>query len=393
MERVRQYQVSGPVLIAHPSADLYGSDRVMLETIDAAVGSGRQVHVTLPGPGPLVAEIRARGAQVTFCGTPVLRKSMLRPRRVVALIGTTLHGAWQGGKLIRSLRPSVLYVSTLTIPLWSVLGRLLGVPVLAHVHESERQAPLALRRMLAAPLLLADRVLVNSEFSRSVLADSFRTLRRRSTVLYNGVPGPVTPTPARVAIDGPARLLFVGRLAPRKGPQVAIAAVEALTDRGRDVRLDLVGSVFPGYEWFEQQLADQIAGAALSNRVRLVGFRPDIWPELTGSDILLVPSQGDEPFGNTAVEAVLAGRPVIVSAGSGLDEAVDAVAASRRVPAADVGAWADAIEDMIENWPKNRTTVAVDAVAAGRRFAPAVYAARLVEQLDALEPLNRRKRN
>ena len=379
------------MLIAHPSADLYGSDRVMLETIDAAVGSGRQVHVTLPGPGLLVAEIRARGSRVAFCATPVLRKSALSPRGLLALIGTTIRGGWQGGKLIRSVRPSVLYVSTLTIPLWSVLGRLFGVPVLAHVHESERQAPLALRRVLAAPLLLADRVLINSEFSRSVLADSFATLRRRSAVIYNGVPGPVTPTSARPAIDGPARLLFVGRLAPRKGPQVAIAAVEALAERGRDVRLDLVGSVFPGYEWFERQLVEQIAGAGLSDRVRLIGFRPDIWPALAGADIVLVPSQGDEPFGNTAVEAVLAGRPVIVSAGSGLDEAVHGVTAARRVPPGEVAAWADAVDELIENWPAVRAAVEADAVAAGRRFAPAAYAARLREQLDALGSAKRKK--
>ena len=144
----------------------------------------------------------------------MLRKSALRPRGVVALIGTTILGAWQGGKLIRSLRPSVLYVSTLTIPLWSVLGRLFRVPVLAHVHESERQAPLALRRMLAAPLMLADRILVNSEFSRSVLADSFEALRRRSSVLYNGVPGPAAPTPARPTIDGPVRLPVRGSAGP-----------------------------------------------------------------------------------------------------------------------------------------------------------------------------------
>lgn len=45
---------AGTVLIAHPSADLYGSDRVMLETVDALVAAGRRVVVTLPADGPLV---------------------------------------------------------------------------------------------------------------------------------------------------------------------------------------------------------------------------------------------------------------------------------------------------------------------------------------------------
>ena len=52
------------VLVAHPSADLYGSDRVLLETIDGLRRSGARVLVALPSPGPLVAELERRGAAV-----------------------------------------------------------------------------------------------------------------------------------------------------------------------------------------------------------------------------------------------------------------------------------------------------------------------------------------
>lgn len=374
----------GVVLIAHPSADLYGSDRVMLETIEAATGRGRAVHVTVPGPGPLVEEIRHRGATVSYNTTPVLRKSALRPRGLLRLLTQGARGLFDGLRLIRSVRPVVIYVSTLTIPLWVVLGRLLHVPVLVHVHESERQAPRVLRQGLAAPLLLAGRIVVNSDFSRSVLAESFSTLGRRAQVLYNGVPGPARPLAARPAIDGPARLLFLGRLAPRKGPQVAVTAVQELRDRGRDVRLDLVGAVFPGYEWFEQELRSQIAAAGLTGQVRLLGFQPDVWPHLANADVLLVPSQGDEPFGNTAVEAVLAGRPVVVSRGSGLDEAVRGVCAARRVDPVDAAAWADAVEDLLDDWTATRAQVAADAVAAGRRFAPGTYRELIADHLNAL---------
>jgi len=375
---------AGNVLIAHPSADLYGSDRVMFETIEAATGRGRAVHVTVSGPGPLVGEIRHRGATVSFDNTPVLSKSELRPRGLLRLFSQGASGLFAGLRLIRSVRPAVIYVSTLTVPLWVVLGRLLRAPVLAHVHESERQAPRILRQSLAAPLLLAGRIVVNSDFSRSVLAESFSTLGRRAQVLHNGVPGPARSSPGRPAIDGPARLLFLGRLAPRKGPQVAVTAVQELRDRGRDVRLDLVGAVFPGYEWFEQELRSQIAAAGLTGQVRLLGFQPDVGPHFANADVLLVPSQGDEPFGNTAVEAVLAGRPVVVSRGSGLDGAVRGVSAARRVDPVDAAAWADAIENLLDYRPATQAQMAVDAVAAGRRFAPGTYRELIADHLDAL---------
>jgi len=85
------------VLVAHPGADLYGSDRMLLESVDGLVVSGHRVVVALPGPGPLVAHLQRRGAEIRFMPMPVLRKSALRPRGMVRLLA-------QG---VRSLRPAV----------------------------------------------------------------------------------------------------------------------------------------------------------------------------------------------------------------------------------------------------------------------------------------------
>ena len=63
------------------------------------------------------------------------------------------------------------------------------------------------------------------------------------------------------------------------------------------------------------------------------GFTDDVWAHLAAADLVLVPSQGDEPFGNTAVEAMLAARPVVVSSSSGLDEAVAGYGSAQRVAA------------------------------------------------------------
>ncbi len=106
------------VVIAHPSSDLYGSDRVMLETVAAMADGDWSVHVVLPGPGPLVEEVRARGGEVTFTPSPVLRKAALRPRGFAHLMAAGAAGVVPGLRLLRSTDARVVYVSTLTIPLW-----------------------------------------------------------------------------------------------------------------------------------------------------------------------------------------------------------------------------------------------------------------------------------
>src|SRR5205807_7048614 len=130
----------------------------------------------------------------------------------------------------------------------------------------------------------------------------------RCTVVANGIPAPAEVTPPRPVLTGPVELLFLGRLSPRKGPQVAVATLAELRKRGVDARLTLAGSTFRGYEWFEEELVATVRREGLGDHVELAGFVADPRPLLARCDVLLVPSVLAEPFGNTAVEGLLAAR-------------------------------------------------------------------------------------
>jgi glycosyltransferase involved in cell wall biosynthesis len=381
---VKRGQQVRSVLLAHPSADLYGSDRVMLETVIGLVDRGWRVFVTLPSGGPLVPELEMRGATVRICRTPVLRKSALRPAGFIGLVLDTLRSIPGSIRLIRSSRASVVFVNTVTIPLWLVLARCLQTPTVCHVHEAEGSAPILQQRLLAFPLLFANRIVANSKFSRDVLSRSYPRLAARTSVIYNGVIGPAHPSSGRAQLAGPTRLLFVGRLSPRKGPAVAINALRALTRRGVDARLDLVGDVFPGYEWFADELQQDVVSENLQELVTFHGFQSDIWSHVAAADVMLVPSLLDEPFGNTAVEAVLAARPVIVSATSGLREATDGVASARMVVPGDPEALAVAVEELMENWPEFCRLVDDDALVARERYAPERYQREIADLVEDL---------
>lgn len=367
------------VLVVHPGAELYGSDRMLLESVTGLVEAGAPVVVALPGDGPLAAELRGRGARVEICPTPVLRKSALTPRGALRLVGDLLTGIRPAWQLLRQSGPGPVYVNTQTLPLWPLLARVARRPVVLHVHEAEDRAPAPVRLALALPALAARTVLVNSEYSRSVLAAVLPRTGARAVLVDNGVGGPPTTRPARSQLSGPVQLTFVGRLSPRKGPQVAVAVLAELVARGVDARLQLLGAVFPGYEWFEQQLRDQVTRERLTDRVELTGFVPDVWDALARADVVLVPSVLAEPFGNTAVEAVLAARPVVVSACGGLQEAVAGRASAQAVPPEDVVAWADAVERVVARWPGMTADALTDAEEARLRHAPGRYRARVAQ--------------
>lgn len=377
------------VLVAHPVADLYGSDRMLLESIRGLSEAGARVVLTVPAPGPLVTEARRYGAQVRYCPTPVLRKALLSPRAAVSAALRLPGEAAAMLRLLRELRPQTVYVSTLTVPLWTVLARLAGCRVVAHVHEAEESAPLPLRVALAVPLTAAHEVLVNSRFSRDVLRRSLPLSpggTTRAQVLPNAVSGPPDLPAPRAVLDGVLRLVYVGRLSHRKGVDVAVSALALLQERGVPAELDIVGAVFSGNEAFERGLRGLITELGVSGSVRLHGFQPEPWPYLAGADVCLVPSRQDEPFGNTAVESVLAARPAVVSDTSGLREAGGVYNSVHLVPPADAAALADALACIAGDWARWRTRAVANAADAARRHSPVRYRRRIASTVLGVQP-------
>jgi glycosyltransferase involved in cell wall biosynthesis len=371
----------GTALLAHPGAELYGSDRVLLESVSALIEGGWRVVVAVPNGGPLLAELRARGAEVARCTTPVLRRNMLRPKGMMRFLGDAVVGLISGLRLLALEKPRVIYINTVTIPLWQLLARLRGTPVLCHVHEGEASANRLLRWIIALPLLLSTAIVANSNFSKNVITGSFPSLERRVTVIYNGIPGPLDPTPPRARLTGPVHITYVGRLSHRKGVDVAIDAVALLTDRGVAAQLDIVGATFPGYEWYERELREQVKQKRLDGLVCFHGFQASIWDIVARGDVVVVPSRVDEPFGDTAVEAILSGRPVVASATSGLLEATAGYRAATTVTPGSPQALADGLQTQIENWGAVPEALQSDHAVARRRHGPQVYRERIARSV------------
>ncbi|MFT4216290.1 MAG: glycosyltransferase [Micropruina sp.] len=366
------------VLVANPGADLYGSDRMAVESVRALVDGGFTVFVTVPGSGPLVELLTGAGATVLVQPTPIIRKSLLSPRGLVQLVRETLAAWSPSWQLLKHTNAGTVMVNTITPPLWFPLARLAGRNVVCHVHEAERGTQPMVRRALYLPLLFCHRIVVNSQFCRDVLAESAPWLANRASIVYNAVQGPSEVVPPREQLTDEARLLYLGRLSHRKGPHVLIDAVDLLKRRGRRVRLALVGAVFPGNEAYEEGLREQVARLGVVGEVDFLGFRSSVWPALADHDIALISSVGDESFGNTAVEASLAARPLVVSDIPGLREASQAATSALRVPAGDATAFADAVETIVDEWRAYREAAIRDADTVAEKFSGAQYGRGLI---------------
>ena len=144
--------------------------------------------------------------------------------------------------------------------------------------------------------------------SRETLA-RFRKLRM--AMIPNGVDVPVDLN--RIERNGELRLLFIGRLDPKKGIEALLKAC-SLVDSAPPWRLAIAGWGAPEYV---SQLKEQIHALGVKGRVEIMG---EVLSEAKKrlfecSDVTLVPSY-TENFAIVVAEALAHGVPVIASKGT-----------------------------------------------------------------------------
>jgi len=109
---------------------------------------------------------------------------------------------------------------------------------------------------------------------------------------------------------------FLGRMAPAKGPHLAIAAAKRA-----GVRLKLAGEVQPVFrEYWEEQVLPCIDG----DQIQFVGEVDHLKKNalLSRARALLFPIQWEEPFGLVMIEAMACGTPVLALPGGSVEEVV-----------------------------------------------------------------------
>jgi glycosyltransferase involved in cell wall biosynthesis len=317
-----------PLVFLHPSDELYGADRMLLEMI-AALPSGLPAQVWLPDDlahpaKPLCTELTALGIHVRHLGLPILRRAYRNPRALARLAG-------RAARLRRELQasdPQLVYCTTSAALLGAPVARAAGVPVVvAHAQEIWSDFD---RRLLTVPARACHHLLAISDaVERSLPA----TLRERTTVVANATPEPevVTSLEGR---SGPLQYVVASRWNGWKGHATLLAA----WDRIDDGELTVLGG--PPASGDVTDVVRLVAGLRRPESVTIVGEVSDPSTYLNAADIVLVPSDRPEPFGLVAIEAFARGRPVIASAGGGLLDIVTPGGDGWLFPPGDVAALA-----------------------------------------------------
>ncbi|MFN3007289.1 glycosyltransferase family 4 protein [Mycolicibacterium wolinskyi] len=137
-------------------------------------------------------------------------------------------------------------------------------------------------------------------------------------VIRNGIDAELWPFARRKPRQGPAQLLYVGRLEYEKGVHDAIAALPRIRRAHPGTTLTIAGD---GTQ--QQWLIEQARKNKVVKATRFVGRlgHDDLVRALQEADAAVLPSHY-EPFGIVALEAAATGTPLVTSNVGGLGEAV-----------------------------------------------------------------------
>lgn len=308
--------------VFHLHSAVYGSGLAELEAARAQVARTLStVHV----PGPVCL----RGTLMHMGTEPC--DGRIEPRRCAACWAVARGASRPAAELLARISP-VTSRLTRRVELGRV-GTALGATALVQDHAAH------LLRMAAA----SDRVVAVAGF----LYDALRANGISDTKLYlcrQGVDRsePAAPATRAVRRDGVLRLCFLGRWDPLKGADVVVRAVAALPP-GVPVELTLhgTGSDEPARA-YRQDLA-RLAGGDPRIRLR-EALSPDQVPGvLSAHDLVVVPSVWLETGPLVAMEALVAGVPVLGSDLGGLRELIVPGRNGWLVKPGSVPAWRQAI--------------------------------------------------
>jgi glycosyltransferase involved in cell wall biosynthesis len=260
-------------------------------------------------------------------------------------------------------------------------------PIIWHLHDILSEAHFS--RFLTKVVVwlsnrLSTRIIANSQATADALIAAGGD-PKRIEVIWNGIDSKPFDSVTEADVSALRAFLGIGetplvgafgRLAPWKGQHVLIEALRELPG----VHALIVGQDLYGEREYEAALRQTVTEGGLADRVHFLGFRTDIPLLMRAVDVVVHTSTAPEPFGRVIVEGMMAGRPVVATAGGGPEEILENGTSGIIVPPNDIGALAAAIRRLLEPGAWRNRIVAAAQSRAHRLFS----LSSMLDQIDDL---------
>ena len=207
------------------------------------------------------------------------------------------------------------------------LGRRYGVPVViteqAPWWSWMEEYPFVRRQATWAVKESVFHIAISKAVKDSILYFAGETDKLR--VIPDGVDGSVFTLSENGRRPSSNQILFVGNIRPVKGVDILIKSIRLLVDRGRNVKLIIVGEgYYQSYRREYDRMQQMLYDLNLEGCVEFIGKKPlaDLVRYIQESVLLVLPSRA-ESLGMVLVEALACGTPVVATRCGGPEDIVN----------------------------------------------------------------------
>jgi glycosyltransferase involved in cell wall biosynthesis len=270
---------------------------------------------------------------------------------------------------LKRAKPDIVHTHLFGGDVWGrIAAWSLGIPVVTTEHNIDLdvgRVRQVVKRILAP---LSQEYIACSEAIKKFVVETYGVPARKIRVIRSGVSVGHFRHVKKPVFAEPIRFLILGRQVPQKGIDVALEAFSECASPAWT--LDIVGEGV-----LHNDLRDHAHMLGISGSVKFFPATTRVAEVLEAHDVLLVPSRW-EGLGVVVMEAMAAGRVVIVSNVGGLPELVNHGETGYIVPSGDANTLKQAIQFMIEHPEKARGVAEkAQAYAVAHFDAPRMIAA------------------
>lgn len=346
------------IVYLHASAELFGSDYVLLTLLKSLDRTQYDPYVILPFEGPLCGELKKANLAYEIHDLPVLRRQYFTPWGIVSFSWKMIRCLFFLVRLIKMRKTDAVHTNTAAVWVGGFAAAITRRPHYWQIMELVDRPRLVSWMMRKIVGRFSTKVFCISNAVREFFILANRGKEARFQTVYHGVDRSVYDRALSglnlretLRLDGTDVLVtFAGRFNAWKGQDILATAMPYVFEQVQNVHFLFIGSCFPGQEHFEDELKVQMAELVeLGCKATVLGFQTNLPEWLAASDVFVLPSTSPEPNATVTIAAMTMGLPVVGTNIGGTPESVVDGETGLLVDPGDPKKLADAIAVLVRN--------------------------------------------
>lgn len=350
------------ILFLSHSAELYGAEKALLQTIDGLNKQEFHPILVLPRAGPLHEAADKLAVESLLVPFKWWMTEKNRIWKQPLSWFWNLKSVARIGRLIKQKGIDLVYTNSAVNFSGALAAKWKRIPHVWSIHEILGTKNAALRFLLGNRVLvslvsgLSTRIIVNSEAAGHPFGK-----RENVRIVPIGFKWSHGDRGLRQMLRQkfgfkPADYVIgiIGKLYPEKGQQEVVESISLVRKNLPEAKLLVVGEI-KDTEYFNR-MQQYISSTGLEGHVRFTGYQQDIYAVLTLLDLLVVASCV-ESFGRVAVEAMSVKTPVLAVRKGATSEIISAGETGFLVDSPAPAVLAEAILSIRENPEQTRKVV------------------------------------